>query len=77
MTSPRGSISLNNCYAEQEHICQMNSPLCGPHGICIPEHDYLHLYSCLCEEGFTGKKNSTEKLFIYLMESLISANNSF
>lgn len=64
MTSPRGSISLDNCYAEQKHICQMNSPLCGPHGICIPENDNLHLYSCLCEEGFTGKKAFNRK-FIY------------
>lgn len=54
MTSPRGSIALNNCMAIQRHICQMNAGICGPHGVCIPENGNLHLYSCLCEDGYTG-----------------------
>lgn len=54
MTSPRGAISIDNCFEEKRHICDANSAICGPHGICMPENENLHLYSCLCEDGYTG-----------------------
>lgn len=54
MKSPRGAISIDNCDEEKRHICEINSAICGPHGICVPENENQHLYSCLCEDGFTG-----------------------
>lgn len=55
MTSPRGSIEIDNCFEEKRHICELNSVICGPHGVCMPENGNLHLYSCLCEDGFSGR----------------------
>lgn len=55
MTSPRGAISIDNCSMEKRDICQVNLAICGPHGICMQEHGNRHLYSCLCEDGFTGQ----------------------
>ncbi|XP_031635123.1 sushi, von Willebrand factor type A, EGF and pentraxin domain-containing protein 1-like isoform X2 [Contarinia nasturtii] len=54
MTSPRGAISIDNCFEEKRDVCQINSAICGPHGICVQENGNRHLYSCLCEDGFTG-----------------------
>lgn len=55
MTSPRGAISIENCFEEKRDICKINAGICGPHGICVQENGNHHLYSCLCEDGFTGK----------------------
>lgn len=54
MSSPRGAISILNCFSDRKHICEINSAICGPHGICVSEHGNQHLYSCLCEDGYTG-----------------------
>lgn len=54
MSSPRGAISITNCFHDRKHICEINSAVCGPHGICVPENGNRHLYSCLCEDGYTG-----------------------
>lgn len=54
-TSPRGSTSSSSCAEEQTHICRTNSAICGPHGVCMRESGNPHLYSCLCEDGFTGE----------------------
>lgn len=54
MTSPRGAISIDNCFEDKRDICEINSGICGPHGICVQENGNRHLYSCLCEDGFTG-----------------------
>lgn len=53
-TSPRGAISIENCFDEKRDICKINTGICGPHGICVQENGNHHLYSCLCEDGFTG-----------------------
>lgn len=66
MTSPRGAISIDNCFEEKRHICEINSAICGPHGICVPENENQHLYSCLCEDGFTGT------FFFHFFFSIIS-----
>lgn len=55
MTSPRGSLSIENCFEEKRHICKINSAICGPHGVCVQENGNLHLYSCLCEDAYAGK----------------------
>lgn len=54
MTSPRGALSVTNCYQEQQSACTMNLGVCGPHGICMQESSNIYLYSCLCEDGFVG-----------------------
>lgn len=54
-TSPRGAISIENCFEEKRDICKINTGICGPHGICVQENGNHHLYSCLCEDGFTGE----------------------
>lgn len=54
MSSPRGAISITNCFSDRKHICEINSAICGPHGVCVPENGNQHLYSCLCEDGYTG-----------------------
>lgn len=54
MNSPRGAITIDNCFEETRNICQINIGICGPHGICVQENGNRHLYSCLCEDGFTG-----------------------
>lgn len=64
-TSPRGAISIENCYEEKRHICELNSAICGPHGICISENSNLHLYSCLCEDGFSGANTF---LFVFFLQ---------
>lgn len=55
MSSPRGSISVTNCFSDRKHICEINSAICGPHGICVPENGNQHLYSCLCVDGYAGE----------------------
>lgn len=52
--SPRGAISISNCYPEQRQACNMNPTVCGPHGICEQVIGNIYLYSCLCEEEFIG-----------------------
>lgn len=54
MISPRGAISIEHCFEEKSDMCQINTGICGPHGICIQENGNRHLYSCLCEDSFTG-----------------------
>lgn len=54
MSSPRGAISITNCFSDRKHICEINSAICGPHGICVPENENQYLYTCLCEDGYTG-----------------------
>lgn len=69
MTSPRGAISIDNCYEEKRPICQLNAAICGPHGVCVQENGNIHLYSCLCEDGFTGMP------CLYLYMSIVYGNN--
>lgn len=54
MSSPRGAISITNCFSDRKHICEVSTSICGPHGVCVPENGNQHLYSCLCENGYTG-----------------------
>lgn len=56
MTSPRASVAFTNCTEIEEHICHTNKVLCGPHGVCMRESENPQLYTCLCEDGFTGNE---------------------
>lgn len=62
-TSPRGAISIGNCFEEKRDVCQMNAGICGPHGICVQENG--NLYSCLCEDGFTGQY--VYEIYVYIL----------
>lgn len=69
MTSPRGAISIENCFEEKRDICKINTGICGPHGICVQENGNHHLYSCLCEDGFTGKLSRAKRSKLFRLNS--------
>ncbi|XP_058442915.1 sushi, von Willebrand factor type A, EGF and pentraxin domain-containing protein 1-like isoform X2 [Malaya genurostris] len=53
-TSPRGSTSMTDCFPKRNWPCEMDPPVCGSQGQCVPEPINDDLYSCVCNEGFVG-----------------------
>ncbi|GAB0087495.1 sushi, von Willebrand factor type A, EGF and pentraxin domain-containing protein 1 [Sergentomyia squamirostris] len=52
--SPRGSKSFTDCTPKRRNPCQLQEPVCGMNGQCIPDPYKPYLYSCTCATGYQG-----------------------